>query len=448
MKPGSSYIRVSTLSWRSLEIYALMFLLLVFFRILVLQKDRHIDRKIIKMYILSSVFTDSTYRAVISMQIPELIIILAIMLDMYRNKLKIVKNSLTVFMLSLSGIVFFSDIIAAIQGIYTDSPYYVNASFVYAAGNNIKFMLIIYMVSKIIREIQDPDYLQELLRWGGGLNSCVTILQVLLYKAGFTVPGIFDMWGIPRAKGLSHEPATNAFVLLLPMLLSLFYVHKGKYKIHGKLFLLHLTAFTLCFSTGAIPIFLMGVALFLVKTHRMIERRRRFSVNMTAAITILFAGIVLYMIDIPALISLVEKVLALFSDYAYNTNSSGRGNDAELLSVIMKHNFMFGIGAFNTLSIAGKIIGSDAAVTNTYIIFLCELGVLGFTAWLVVSLLFVHNYRIRLKALRDKPYYANIFTYSAMIPIMIAWLRIFFFHQIWIALSFVYLKENQTRENN
>ncbi len=106
MNPDRNYIRVSTLSWNSIEIYALLFLLLVFFRILVLQKDRHIDRKLIKMYILSPVFTDSTYRAVASIQIPELIIILAVMLDIYRNKLKIVKNSLTVFMLLLSGIFF------------------------------------------------------------------------------------------------------------------------------------------------------------------------------------------------------------------------------------------------------------------------------------------------------------------------------------------------------
>ena len=441
-----NYIRVNTLSWNSIEIYALLFLLLVFFRILVLQKDRHIDRQLIKMYILSSFFTDTTYRTVASIQIPELIIILAVMLDIYRNKLKIVKNSLTVFMLSLSGIFFSSDIIAPIQSIYTDSPYNSNASFLYAFGNNIKFLLIIYMVSKIIREIQSPNYLQELLKWGGGINSCVTILQVLMYKAGFRVPGIFDMWGIPRAKGLSHEPATNAFVLLLPMLLSLFYVYKGKYKIHGKLLLLHLTAFILCFSTGAIPIFLAAVSLFLLKSHRMIERSRRFAVNMTIATTILLAGILLFSIDISALISLIRKLLALFSDYVYNTNSSGRGSDAELLAVIMEHNFIVGIGAFNTLSIAGEILGSEAAVTNTYVIFLCELGILGFAAWLFVSLLFVHNYKIRLKAMRNKPYYANLFAYSAMIPVMLAWLRIFFFHQIWIALSFVYLKGNQACE--
>lgn len=268
INPESNYIRNHSLTWNSFEIYALMFLLFMFFRVLIMHKEKNIDRRLIHMYLLSVVFAGSNYR-IVSMQISELVIILIAMYDIYRHKFGIVLNSLTVFMLTSALIFIVSDVIAMLQGMYTESPYSGNAVLSYTAGNIIRFLLIVYVVSKIIREYREKDDifdLMDLIRLGGEICACVTILQVVLYAAGFRVAGVFYFWGIPRPKGLSHEPATNAFVLLMPMLLSVFYVYKGRYKIHVKSLILQMTAFLFCFSTGAIPVFLAALLIFLFKS--------------------------------------------------------------------------------------------------------------------------------------------------------------------------------------
>ena len=228
---ASNSIRNYSLSWDSFEIYVLIFLLFCFFRILVLQKNKNIDRRLIQMYIISVVFLDVNYR-IVSMQISELMAILNAVYDLYRRKFGIILNSLKVFMLTVLGIFFLSDIIAIPQGIYADSIYKFGnkVTLSYALGNCIRFSCIMYMVSKIIRELRDEDDIFSLMDWirfGGQIVACVTILQVVFYVAGFTVSGVFYIAGMPRPKGLAHEPGPNAFVLLLPMVLSLFYVQRG-----------------------------------------------------------------------------------------------------------------------------------------------------------------------------------------------------------------------------
>lgn len=390
------------------------------------------------MYIISVVFLDVNYR-IVSMQISELIVILTIMYDIFRHKFGIIINSLTVFMLTILGLFFLSDIIAILQGVYADSHFGNKVTLSYALGNCIRFMCIMYMVSKIIRELRDEDDIFSLIDWiglGGQIVACVTILQVVFYMVGFTVSGVFYIAGMPRPKGLAHEPGPNAFVLLLPMVLSLFYVQKGKYKIHVTSLILHVIAFIFCLSSGAIPVFLVALLVFMFKSERGMTLQRKFFANMTMITIFMIIVLILCNMDDTAFAYMAGKFLAVFSDYANNTNHSGVGTFTVMLDYMLEHHSMFGMGAYN----APAFFYSQSSTLNCYIILFSDLGFLGMTVFVIFSLLFVWNYSRRLKKIKNSPFYANIFAYSFVVPIILAWGRYFNFHQIWIGLSLVYLK--------
>lgn len=183
--------------------------------------------------------------------------------------------------------------------------------------------------------------------------------------------------------------------------------------------------------------------IFFFKSERRIEQRRRFSANATIAVCILLIAVVLYSTEFSAFTQMFNKLFSLLDDYENGTNISGRGGDALMMNLVMQHNFVFGVGAFNAVTIFGswKSATMKSSVTNMYITFFCELGILGMTLFIFVSLLFARNFIKRLRAVRNSPYYSNIFSYCVVIPVMLAWIRIFFFHQIWIVLSLAYLNK-------
>ena len=250
---NGNYVRITSLSFSSIEIYMLLFLIICFFYIL-LHERCILQKKLIYMYILSLPYTESVYR-IGSIQIAELIIILLFIVDLLSKRVWIFPNALIRFMVSMSIVLSSSTIISILNNVYVDNAYGSHHSPINSILNNIKFVLIIYMAGRILVEISDKKSREKLIsvmRFSGNLTAFATILQAAMYKLGIAVPGIFEMWGIPRAKGLSHEPATNAFILLTTIALSTIQVEGRRYKLYKKSLCAQMIAFLICFSSGAI----------------------------------------------------------------------------------------------------------------------------------------------------------------------------------------------------
>ena len=214
-------------------------------------------------------------------------------------------------------------------------------------------------------------------------------------------------------------------------------MQRSKYKIHVISLILHVIAFIFCLSSGAIPVFIFALLVFMFKSERGMTLQRKFFANMTIIMVFMIIVLILYnMDDTSAFDYMAGKFLAVFSDYASNTNNSGVGTFKVMLDYMLENHFMFGVGAYN----APAFFYHQSSTLNCYIILFSDLGFCGITIFIVSSLLFVWNYSRRLKKIKNSPFYANIFAYSFVVPIILAWGRYFNFHQIWLGLSLAYLK--------
>ena len=140
---------------------------------------------------------------------------------------------------------------------------------------------------------------------------------------------------------------------------------------------------------------------------------------------------------------LTQKVSDLFSDYKNGTNFSGRGNDIQGIKTVMKYNAIFGIGSFNS-----TLFFKDNANTNTYLVLLMELGIGGMLFLIPCLLLYTVCFVKMIRKIKNKILYANEMTFFIVAFIAIAWLRILFFHQIWVvfAIGFAAINLNKNRE--
>ena len=440
---NGNYVRITSLSFSSIEIYMLLFLIICFFYIL-LHERCILQKKLIYMYILSLPYTESVYR-IGSIQIAELIIILLFIVDLLSKRVWIFPNALIRFMVSMSIVLSSSTIISILNNVYVDNAYGSHHSPINSILNNIKFVLIIYMAGRILVEISDKKSREKLIsvmRFSGNLTAFATILQAAMYKLGIAVPGIFEMWGIPRAKGLSHEPATNAFILLTTIALSTIQVEGRRYKLYKKSLCAQMIAFLICFSSGAIPIMILFILLLLfITTNSKVIFKKTTIVN-SLLVAGIFGIIGFYAFNktnlSTAFYNLQNKVMALFTDYMNSSNVSGRGDDIGLLRTVMKENPLVGIGAFNATEFF-----PDFPCTNTYFILVSEVGIIGSVLLLIVFLIFCRRLwscGTKTKATLNFP---NICAYLLVSMISIFWLRVLFFHQIWIALVVFFLQSNE-----
>lgn len=432
----SNYIRIDKLSFHSIEVYMLI-VLLCLFAFIMLKTNETVTMKIICMYILALPYTDIVYRFH-NMQISELLIILLLIYDICHSKISFINNTLTNYMYKFALILTISATISTIahneNAISIITPYL----------NIIKYLLIIYMVSKLLIEVKTVkrfELLIKALRWSGNLTAITSIFQCVLYKLGYIVPGIFVMWGIPRTKGLSHEPATNAFVLLSTITVSLISVDKINkcYKIYWFSMILQMVAFILCFSIGAIPILTILALLFI----RFTFRRIKITFN-KLAIFILVSTFSFFLLcnstmGFDAFTKLLSKLLGLFTDYSGQTNMSGRGLDILMIKYVMVSNPLIGIGAFNSLNVFNSFPN-----TNCYFILFAELGILGIIPLGIITLKFIFQVRQNRNLIRV-PLYANAYSYFIISFLLIGWLRVIFFHQIWILLAILFIIQNMNQ---
>lgn len=441
MNNASNYIRVDTLSFNSIELYMLLLLFMIYIGIFKYVKDKF-SIKIIYMYLLALPYTDIVYRFH-SIQISELLIFVLLVYDLLHFKIVMKPESALIkYMTFLSLLFLSSTAISFIRKIYTDNDYGMSFLPQYSILNNIKFILMVYMMNRILVEIKHLDHFQMMLkaiRISGNITAITTIMQVILYKLGYVVPGIFNMWGIPRAKGLSHEPATNAFVLLMTITISTMYIYHGYYRIHYFSLGLQLAAFLICFSTGAMPILILWFVLFKILSHS--YTKTTFKRLMLLLILILLGCPIILCKYTDAFTELINKVSALGNDYIMGTNVSGRGQDILMVKQVMGHDLLFGVGAFNS----NALFKNSAALTNCYMILLVELGLVGFIVLFIATLYFIQKALMHSRRIRNIPIYINVVSYMLVSFIAIGWLRVIFFHQIWVVLTIYFVMNKKLR---
>lgn len=441
---NGNYERITSLSFDSIEIYMLIIIVVVLFAI-ILKRGESFENKLLACFFLALPYTDVVYRLG-NIQLSDMIVVLIIANDL-RKKIIIKKSCLIGFMIYFDVILWFSTVVSFVNNIY--SKFSISPSF--SVFNNLKFCLTIYIVNKLLINIKTQNEMTKyigFIRMGGNIDAFVTILQALMYKLGFYTPGIFEMWGIPRAKGLSHEPATNAFVLFFTIAVSCVAYKRGEIYIEKRSLLLQGTAFIICFSSGMIPIMVMWIMLYIViitKAGGIKERNAIKIMLLISSVLMIFYALFIYSPFIRGIFSnMIEKVLALFCDYADGTNISGRGIDILSLSWLNQNGFItYGIGAFNFTKM-GIGIG-----TNSYIILLCELGIVGVMLLLGGLFLFVIRYSKGIRRAMVLSIGAGLIAFNLLSLIIVAWARVLFFYQIWIALAlcFVLQDENLVSQN-
>ncbi len=438
MNVNGNYIRAESLSIASLEMCMLL-VLLGGFAYIALKGRKSTDIKLIYMYILAMPYTDTVYR-ICNVQICEILVLVMIAYDMAAGKLRILINPMTIFMMFFSAVLCASSAASFLDITGVLTGFGQHARSMSPLLQNMKFWLIIYFASKLMREIKTKEtvhQLMEIFRISGNIDAAATILQVFFYKMGFAVNGIFEMLNFPRAKGLSHEPGTNAFILMTAMAVSGLSVSYGMIKIHKKSLALQMTAFVFCFSSGAIPIFALFCLLFLARmTKRGCIAKKLFYMVFFAAVCV-FAGVLyLHMSGSSQIISYAaEKVNMLLSDYLNRTNFSGRGADIQMLDNLGGNlGLVFGTGAFTS-----TILFPGLPCTNMYIILLCEIGAAGCLLLITGFLYFYAAFRRYGKRAVEQEYYINIILYAIVFFVVIAWIRVLFFHQIWFILSVYFI---------
>lgn len=442
-----NYIRADALSFSSIELYMLFFLLISFGYILLKFKGS-LSMKLICMYLLALPYTDKVYRLGGGVQISEILIFFIIINDVTKKKMKLSKNPLCYFMIGFSLILCMSTMFSIVQGVYNNRVYGDNLTPINSILNNFKFLMLIYVVNKIVTEVNTKEKLNLVLRMirvSGNITAFTTIMQAVMYKLGFVVPGIFEMWGIPRAKGLSHEPATNAFVLLITIAISTFYIAERKCIVYKKSLFFQLIAFIICFSSGAIPLLFAYGFIYLL----FLKKEARITNNMIwkgilSLLVLLCIGIVFFKTEAitETIGKLTQKVSDIFSDYKNGTDFSGRGSDIQGIKTVMKYNAILGIGSFNS-----TIFFKDNANTNTYLVLLMELGIGGIlflVSWLIF---YIRYFTKEMRKIKNKILYANEMAFFTIVFIAIAWLRILFFHQIWVvfAIGFAAINLNKNK---
>lgn len=441
---NGNYVRIENLSFSSIEIYMLFFLFASFAYIL-LRLKYPASVKLICMYLLALPYTDSVYR-VMGVQISEIIIILIIFNDIMHKKIRVSKNPLCCFMVGFSIILCLFSTFSAWVGVYHNKVFGTGLTPLNSILNNFKFIMLIYVVNKIIVEINTRKRLElilSIIRFSGNIAAFTTITQAVLYKLGFFVPGIFEMWGIPRAKGLSHEPATNAFVLLTTLSLSTLYVADRKIVVHRISLVFQLIAFVICFSTGAIPLLFAYVVVFLFFMYKESVITKK-AMQRIMLISIVIALVIIGMLKTEAVSQafgkLNQKLFSILSDYRNGTDRSGRGSDMQGIRTVMEQNPIFGIGAFNS-----TIFFKNNSNTNTYFILIMELGLGGILLLVPLLFLYIRYFALAMKKIKGKILYANVSAFFIISLIAIAWLRILFFHQIWMVLAVGFSVVNSNR---
>lgn len=423
----------------SLEFVMFMVFILHMLQILFFTHDQF-NMKLLYIYVFSMPYTDKPYRFM-NIQICEFFIILFFIHDLCTHsfRVKISYNPEIYFMIHFLIIMLISLLMPAFTGNEGEL-------FIKQIVWIVKYCMIIYIVSKLYLCIDENNKLEKLIRTfciAGNINAIATILQSVLYRIGFSVTGIFETMGWARAKGLSHEPATNAFILLTTIAITTFYMENKKLVISKMSLVLQIIAFFLAFSSGAIPI--LGIYTIIILWLSFCSKR------MTAGKMKSFFKICIILMCIFCIIfttnrGIVDYTLSKIGQYASDiisgTDQSGRTNVDLLHSMDTTAKILFGNGAFSSV----ENLKDTSNLTNTYIILYCDLGIIGLFSVCFCLLFFSYRMQKYWNVIKHEKYGINCWGYAFISLISIAWLRILFFHQIWFVLALYFIIFKMTKK--
>lgn len=259
----------------------------------------------------------------------------------------------------------------------------------YSFAYGFRFALVLLVMGTV--DLSRPEAIQivRVLRSVTILAAGVSLTQVVLWRIGLPINGVFAASGFIRPKGLSHEPSTSAawFAMAIP-LLSVSRSRRGRFD--GWLAAAISIGLLLTASLSGFIIVAVQAIFFVIRAVKVPAYRRRLAVATCVAIPLLLLAVA--MVGSQATL-LVDKTEQLVDEYASGvrptslTDSSGREGDLLLLNAAPP-SMLHGQGAFVAQESAAAIqeaSGAYAPTANILITAAIDTGIIGL-ALLVLAL--------------------------------------------------------------
>jgi hypothetical protein len=407
-----NYVRSETLQIPSLEFFAIVAAAIFFLFFF--------DKKLIDIYIISLPFTDKVYR-VLSLQPIDFISILVIVCN-----LKHLSTSLGylywIMPILLSG---------SLWGLIQHNDFF---GFQYS----FRILIIFGAINVIAKFFQDKEsrnkyvILYKKVVW---FSLIIAFLQVTLWYLNFPISGIFYSFGIPRMKGLGHEPSTFCFWLSLSIPFGIEKVSSGlkqtKYDVPYIVALL-ITMLITGSLTGLITTLAFFVFFMIYEAKHNLRGLVNFLFPLLLTITLLVATNTSAVSDYFGEYS-SKKIGSYISEISGSSTAveyNGRGGDRKLIQYFYDSP-LFGIGAFRSSRLQDMDVGEEEYIpaANFYFTTPAEFGVCGSLALVWIFTSWIHALR-RMWQVDNAVYGLTLLSWL----ISLVGMRVFGFHQPWFIM--------------
>jgi O-Antigen ligase len=410
-----NYIRAETLELFSIEFFAII-VATVFFLF-------STNRTLIELYIILLPFTDKVYRF-LSLQPSDILSILIVCLN-----LKYIGSSLK-YLYWLVPCLF----IGSLVGLFQFNDFF-------GIQYSFRILLIFGVVNVISAYLSEKKETQDIyislykkVVWFSLVVAC---LQVILWYLNFPIAGIFYSYGIPRMKGLAHEPSTFCFwlALSLPFGIQRSITESKKFLIDYPYIIALLFVMLVTGSTsGILTAFIFFLLFIFFELRQNLSRAVNYIVigALLLSIVLGFGGTTVTTYFGEYVTSKLESYVSEMVSGESIKEVSGRGGDRKLFQYLSE-NPLFGIGAFRASKLQDSeeitVFEDYIPAANFYITTPAEFGIVG---TLSITWIFVLWMKI-LYGIRNPN---NIVFGFGLIAWMVSLLgmRVFGFHQPWFLM--------------
>jgi len=446
INPSTSYLRAVYLELGSVEFFALLIAILFSLYILFKWKDS-LFLKLFYIYIFFIPFTDRVYRLFGVLEPAEILAIIIILLFLSKKLVqgrsfptqiglhtKYMGGLFLLFLLSLllpTSYYFVSaednvekSLSTPLMASLREPPIF-NWLYLFRFGLIFGVLYIFYLMAK--KEIFEKVI--KIYIWTGSFGSLIGISQLLLFYLGYKVYGVFYI-NFPRIKGLAHEPATFGAFLISSLALT-FFVSNQQLKFKTFHLLLQSVGLLLTMSASSIPLYFIFLLILIFQCLSRKISLRRLSYYFFALGGVIILFFVSNFITKETLSYTIGKIFLYVKEVITGQElGTLRGTDIENLKIALKENPIFGIGIFN-------FVFYQTSATNTFVMLLAELGIFGFSIFLILTHFFYWGvFRLnKLKAYRFNPHALSLFTFILIIPLQLLVLRVINFHYLWFMVA-------------
>jgi hypothetical protein len=225
------------------------------------------------------------------------------------------------------------------------------------------------------------------------LAAVISALQVILWRLGLPIDGVFAALGFVRPKGLAHEPSTSAafFAMAIPLLMSPCFVRTERRRHDWPLLIAIVVGLGLTASLSGLLI--AGVILFL-KALRAVARMPARALLAAIGVVVLLTGVGLYLFRAQT-DYLTDKVAEYVDEYARDrapaTAAVGSGREGDLyLLHESKASAASGTGIFTSTETADRLLEERnvyVPAANIVVTTFVETGAVGLLLFLVAMTL-------------------------------------------------------------